>query len=501
MTATALNATMIADEHVVQPARDARSASPSLASAARSADVQARDSGRRARAAAVRRPRDRRPARSGRGSSAASGLVRCAAAIARRQHDLAEPEARARTSRRPAGGPASRRRGAARRARRPRAWAPSARSTLSATVPSRRSRERAVRARRGRGPARRPPDRRPARAWTPRSRRGSARCVVGATRRPPSTPGTRRASATADGGRPGPSPLQREVGGDAVAALLAPSRAPGSCRRTASEPAIATVSTSGVLAEEKRRAAERTFATARKPPTARRPRDERARHPRRDTGDERAEARGGDDEDERDARGGRGGGVERLRRHRHDRRARWRRRSPPGPRAPRTGPIRRGSTAASWRARVGATRAARRAAAHTATHAVSTPPTTAADGGERAGVDRPCPRARCPRSANAPPERAAERDAGHDARRGTRRGRAGAPPSRSCAAPGAGSRRWRAGARSRARGAGSARPSVLATTNIAMSSASPPNVPAIAITASRASATLEVLGPAALGCR
>ena len=86
-------------------------------------------------------------------------------------------------------------------------------------------------------------------------------------------------------------------------------------------------------------------------------------------------------------------------------------------------------------------------------------------------------------------ERAGQRGAGQDARQRSGQRRPAGPPSRPCAVPGAGWRRRRAAARSRARAAAIASPIVLLTTNIAISSARPPNVPPIAITASRASMT------------
>ena len=309
--------------------------------------------------------------------------------------------------------------------------------------------------------------------------------LVAATLTAVSTPRTRRASAAADGGRPGPSLLMarsavtrsRPCSAVACSMVVLTNR---------SEPAIATVSTSGVLAEEKRRAEERTFVTARKPPTR----------------EIRATSAPGISAAARATSGPRNAAASTSTNEMHaavtaavssdsaDIETSSRAVAPAiasRPPSARTGPISRRSTAASCSARVGLTRAARRAATQTASHAVSTPLPTAT----MAGIGPACiamSSGAMPRSANALPSARPSAAPGttpaSDATRAT--SSASQPIMR---------RTWRGVAATARRSAISrsrswtVSPSVLATTNIAMSRARPPNEPAIAITAPRDSAT------------
>ena len=220
---------------------------------------------------------------------------------------------------------------------------------------------------------------------------------------------------------------------------------------------IATVSTSGVLADEKRRVAVREVrrreeAADRREPRERRPQEPAATRatigPRKPTASTRKIAV---ISDVAAAVSGALVVVETA----NSGTAPASASSPP---IRRPGPSSRGSTAASVSASVGGTRAARRPAARTASSAIDDP---AADGGrdrQPVGADgevrrgdavahepvaRALGRAR-PRARSRPPSRP---------------GRRSPPPTRSCGESGRASRRPRAAARSRARAAGSTGPS------------------------------------------
>ena len=178
---------------------------------------------------------------------------------------------------------------------------------------------------------------------------------------------------------------------------------------------MATVSTSGVLADEKRRVAVPRLAEARNPPTGASAPSGGRENPGGDASHDRPEEAHGHHQADRGQLRGRRGGLGSARGGRHgeqrDRageRQQRRRSGAPG-RAAAARPRRRRAR------RVGGTRAARRPAARTASSAVASPPATAAAAGiqsactaklagrcrgARARVRAPRrarPRARCPR--------------------------------------------------------------------------------------------------------
>ena len=146
--------------------------------------------------------------------------------------------------------------------------------------------------------------------------------VVGVSATAERTPGVARASASAAAGRPGP----------VLVMASSPDRPACRCWVTAWSMVVAlnsrvqlmaTVSTSGVLADEKRRVAVRRFADARKPPTGESARERRPQHPGGDAGHDRSQEADRHHEEERGhlrcRRGrvrGAGGGRDGEQRHR-----------------------------------------------------------------------------------------------------------------------------------------------------------------------------------------
>ena len=280
--------------------------------------------------------------------------------------------------------------------------------------------------------------------------------VVGVSATAERTPGVARASASAAAGSPGP----------ALVMASSPARPACRCWVTAWSMVVelnsrvqlrATVSISGVLADEKRRVAVRRFADARKPPTGESrasggpstPAATRATiGPRKPTATTRKSAVISDV-----AAAVSGALVVAETANSGTAPA-----SASRPPITRPGPSSRGSTAASVSAWVGGTRAARRPAPSTASSAADD---SAADGRrdrQPAGADGEVRRGDA--VAHEPVcERSAEDGPGPDAQPPSPPGRRSPPPRRSCGGSGRASRPPRAGARSRARAAGSTGPS------------------------------------------